>query len=142
MTKKKGFDLSSLTELDEAEMTVVDPRTGVAVMANDGKPWTIRFAGPGHEATVELRNNQMRKAVERARKQAAGDDLDAAMDTIEEQTINAYAKRTLGWGPIDYEGQPFPFSTENAQKLYAGSRTLLKQIDAFMQEEANFLPDS
>ena len=56
--------------------------------------------------------------------------------------IETYAHRTLRWGPIAFKGEDYPHSLDNARALYRNSRVILNQVDAFIQEEANFFPNS
>jgi len=147
MTKKPDsspFDLASLADADTTDMVVRDPRSQEPVNDLDGKPWKIAFAGPNHPATVKLRNDEMRKTLKRLREKSAGGETEGEtrVDDFETEMVEAYARRTVAWGPILYEGQPFPCTYENALALYSGARAILRQVDGFVQEETNFIRGS
>ncbi len=128
------FDLTSLCETETAEMIVTDPRTGKAVTDSAGNPWRITLAGPNHPESAKVRGRDMRDALA----ESAGDGLD--LEGVERTMIESLARRTLGWGPVVRDGQPYPYSHDNAVALYAGSRSLLRQVDLFFGDATSFLP--
>lgn len=60
----------------------------------------------------------------------------------EAKSINRLARATVGWSGIDLDGEPLPFSEENAKKLYKRFRWLRQQAFMFLSDRANFMKAS
>jgi hypothetical protein len=134
-----SFDLSDLDAADESTMTVVV----------NGAPidWTWTFAGPGHPRSIEQSNRLSRErlAIERQQEQARVNGRkwrapDETPDEVLTKNVNFVLERLLGWSPITMNGEPYPFSVENARKLLSDRRksTLLIQSLEFLADEASF----
>ena len=140
-----AFDLDELAAIDQAELEI---------KRRDGSPtgWKWFIAGPGHPQTVELSNRISReslarqKAQEMARvngKKWKGDDETA--DEVLRRTAETFAGRIIGWTPITMNGEPYPFSNENAVKLLmdpARGDTLISQLGEFIGDEKSFMKRS
>lgn len=131
------FDLASIKVDDTAEMALVDPNTG------DPTDWKITFAGPTHAATIKLRNETQRAAFREMRKSQSrryrDDDADDSKDDVAENVVKMLLARTLGWSDVTFGGEPYPFTEENARKLYRGNPLIRAQALNFLSEDANFL---
>lgn len=139
------FDLDELAAIDQAELEI---------KRRDGSPtgWKWFIAGPGHPQAVELGNRLSKeslarhKAQEMARvngKKWKGDDETA--DEALRRTAEAFAGRIIGWTSIKMNGEPYPFSMENAIKLLmdpARGDTLLAQLTEFIGDERSFMKRS
>lgn len=132
-----AFDLDALTELDEATLTVIHPKTGDPIIAADGQPWTIRLAGNDHPVTKKLRNTSIGKAF-KAMRRAGSDDAPDAEQMVKDN-IEALAARTLGWNTPILGEQEVAFSKEAAIDLYTRLPVLRNQVDAFLRSETSFL---
>lgn len=144
------FDISSLDSVDESRMTV----------AVNGKltDWVWVFAGPGHPQTVEQsdriskerlhREHQQEQARVNGRKWKAPDET---ADEVLDRNVRIVAERLLDWyradssgrrteRPILLNGEPYPFSRENAVALLKDRRkgALLIQALEFLGDEAAF----
>lgn len=150
MTKQQiadttAFDLDDLAAIDQAELEI---------KRRDGTPtgWKWTIAGPGHPQTVELSNRLSREAMARNKAQEVarvngrkwkGDD-----ETAEEalrRTAENLAGRVLGWTPIKFGGQDYPFNQENVVALLmdrARGDTLVTQLGEFISDEKAFMKRS
>jgi len=142
MTKNSAsaaFDLSSIDSADEAQMTVVV----------NGKltDWVWTFAGPGHPQTVEQSDRLSKERLHREHQQEQarvnGRKWKAPEETAEEvldRNVRIVAERLLGWSPVVMNGEPYPFSRENAVALLKDRRkgALLIQALEFLGDEAAF----
>lgn len=141
--KIQGADLGGLVDADSTKCFIQDAR-GKAMIGSDGKSWFIELAGPSHKKTVEARNRAIRKVLKQRRKSQK--TLDDVTDTeIEEVALNQIEPlllRTLGWGPIELNGEDFKFNNDNSKALYNTSSIIRTQVEAFLQEESSFLPGS
>lgn len=134
------FDLSELDTVDE-DVMVVRRKDG----SETGWKWT--FAGPGHPKSIEQSN---RLAKERLRKEKAqeqavinGKKWKAEDETPEEaldRNVRIVTDRLLGWSPIKMNGEPFPFTIENANAILKDRRKshLLIQALEFLGDDAAF----
>jgi hypothetical protein len=134
------FDLSELDTVDEDVMDV---------RRKDGSEtgWKWTFAGPGHSKSIEQSN---RLAKERLRKEKAqeqavinGKKWKAEDETPEEaldRNVRIVTDRLLGWSPIKMNGEPLPFSIDNANAILKDRRKshLLIQALEFLGDDAAF----
>ncbi len=138
------FDLADLDTADTAEWNVT----------HDGKEigWVWIFAGPGHQATIDLGNRLAKKnlAVRKAQEQAQvngkkwkPDDEDP--EQIRKENASLITSRLLGWTEINLGGKPFPYTPENALSilldrkksfLMAGALEFLADDKSFMTRSA------
>jgi hypothetical protein len=140
-----AFDLDDLAATDQAELEI---------KSRDGRPtgWKWTIAGPGHPKTIEIANRLSKdnfarsKAQEMARvngKKWKGDD--ETPDEALQRTAETLAGRVLGWTPVSFGGQPFPFSPENVVKLLLDpdrGDTLVNQLSDFYGDEKSFMKRS
>ena len=60
---------------------------------------------------------------------------------MERHLVERLAAATVGWEGIKYQGESFPFSERNAEKLYSEQIWIREQVQQFIDERANFLKD-
>jgi hypothetical protein len=125
-----------MAPVDSAKMPVINPDTLEPIIAADGQPWEIEFAGPNHPISKQVQHGATRRAFRTLRKRA-GDEDPAQM---ERDAIDNLVKRTLGWNAPVLNGQEFPFSAENARLLYTQSPAVRNQANGFLNDDASFLP--
>ena len=133
------LDLADFDSIDEAHMTV---------MAG-GQPtdWRWTFAGPGHPNAAAQSNRVARESLAKARakEQAQTNGKkwkapDQSPDELLEDNVSFVLERLLGWSDIKMNGEPYPFSHENARKLLMDRRkgALLQQAIEFILDENSF----
>jgi len=134
------FDIS---ELDSAEEAVME------VMSN-GLPteWKWTFAGPGHPNAAAQSNRIARESLAKARakEQAQTNGKkwkggpEQSPDELREDNVSFVLERLLGWSEITMNGEPYPFSQENARKLLMDRRkgALLQQSLEFIFDDNSF----
>lgn len=149
MTKQASeapsFDLDELAAIDQAELEI-KRRDGTLT----GWKWFI--AGPGHPQAVALANRLGKEALARSQAQEMarvnGRKWKAEGETADEavrRTAEALAGRIIGWTPINFSGEPYPFTPENAVKLLmdpARGDTLVSQLGEFIADEKAFMQRS
>lgn len=134
-----SFDLSALDAVDEAEMTVV---------ANGRlTDWRWKFAGPAHPQAVAQSNRIARDELNRRRMQEQAQvngkkwkSADKTPDELLEENVTFVLERLLGWSDVTMNGEPYPFSQENARKLLMDRKkgVLLQQAIEFILDENSF----
>ena len=140
MTKvNSGFDLSMLDAESEAEMEV---RIG-----GKGTGWKLRFAGPGHPKSIQQENRLARENLERRKAQERAQingkkwkPQDESVEEVVAKNIELIVERLIDWSPVTIDGEPYPFSAENARKVLSDPKkvTILDQCLEFLGDETVF----
>jgi hypothetical protein len=135
-----SFDIAKLDTRARAEagveMPIRNPSTGAVVTDDDGKAVTITFGG---------RNSDKYRAVQRDVKKYRTDLAAKNIQPTEAEGRREMEKvvtaMTLGWSGLELDGEPFPFTPANAERLWADTRWtwLLEQAFVFVSQEGNFL---
>jgi hypothetical protein len=67
-------------------------------------------------------------------------EFDIKVDKFDDDlTAKFLAKYTIGWEGMEENGNPIPFSKEEAQRVYAEYPIILNQIQRAMTDLANFM---
>lgn len=133
------FDLSQLDTSDEAQMVVL----------SNGRPtgWVWTFAGPGHPKAIALSTKVSRERLHREADQEQarvnGRKWKAEAETpddLAKRNADYVADRLLGWSPVKLNGEPYPFSAENARKLLLDPKkgSLAMQALEFLADQRSF----
>lgn len=133
------FDISSLDSVDQATMVVL----------SNGQPtsWVWTFGGPSHPKTIALADRIARErlAIEAAKEQAQVNGRKWKSDqqspeAVLQKNVRLVTDRLLDWSPVKMNGEPYPYSEENARKLLLDPRkgALLRQALDFLGDEAAF----
>lgn len=135
----KTLDLSDFDAIDETEMTVMN--------GGQTTDWKWTFAGPGHPNAVAQSNriNRESTALRRAKDQAQTNGKkwkapEQSESQLLEDNVNFVLERLLGWSAITMNGEPYPFSRENARNLLMDRRkgALLQQAIEFILDDLSF----
>lgn len=131
MADLSSFPVSQSSDAG-AEVTVRHPTSG------DELDIKIRVVGPdsrkAREATRAMTDNLTKEAMEH---EATPDDA-----AYERMAAQHAAALTISWEHVEWDGQPFPFSQENAVKLYTEHRWIREQVEQFAGKRANFFRPS
>jgi hypothetical protein len=140
---KPVFDLDAMDSQDEARMQVMvgDRPTG----------WYLIFAGPGHPLGIAQTNRvareelQRNRAIEQAR--ANGKKYkaeDKSPEQLLDENVDFVMERLIGWTEVKMNGEPFPFTRENAIKTLKDKKksSLLAQAIEFIISENSFMKRS
>ena len=134
------FDLNQLDTHAPAmagrPMPILDPRSGNPIYDADGKPVEIVLFGRNSDVYREvMRSVQQRRNERRMR------NLQQTEDEIRQDDFEVIVACTKGWNIPMLDGQPFPFSRENARKLWSDRRfnTLFERASRCIVDDANFL---
>lgn len=90
-----------------------------------------------HGMNSNVYRNVMLRAARRRMSAADGGKLDNAKIEDEAQDL---ADMTVGWSGFEDGGKEFPFTRENAVKLYTMSLDVRSQLNNFQHKPSNFLP--
>lgn len=130
------FEISEFETTDVADMPVKNPKNGKPMM--DGKlAVVIKLAGRDSEIYRKVSRELANKRAEAIR--AAGADAQPTDDDLENEALDLLSALTLGWVGIAANGEPYPFSQENARKLYERLPWLREEVDRFVGNRANFM---
>jgi len=128
------LDLGNLDTVETAEkgatLEVMHPTDNVPLGI------AITLAGADSDLYQKTQNRTINKRAKRFR---PGQSLSFTVEEQEENTLNLLATCTLGWEGVVVDGEPLPYSKENAKELYRRFRWLREQVDAFIGDRANFL---
>ena len=133
------FDLASLDILKPSEegrvLTLRHPKTGQPFLDDKRQPLTITLLG--RWAGVVMQKADDLEARRAAR--PAGFEMTKAESVASDAEY--FAAATPGWSFTHLGGEEFPFTQQNAAKLYADPRFpwLRVQVAAFHQQDGNFL---
>jgi hypothetical protein len=148
-TAPQTFDLSDFIDLERGECVIYqDASRQKPVLGSDGKPFTVYIAGPSHPKTfrsesMAQRALQMRMAamVRAADKGGKPEEVDPQTDDqVLHEQVDHLVERTIGWSPITNGGVDFPYSPDNAFRLYVGSKLIRDQVERYARIPANFSP--
>jgi hypothetical protein len=90
------------------------------------------------EYTRELVNANIRKQAAMERRGETPDP--GTVEEGEKRSINILVAATADFEGVNYDGQePYPFSAQNARKLYSERKWVREQVDAFMGNLENFM---
>lgn len=97
----------------------------------------VRIAGPDSERQTKARHKVLNRRLWRQRHGSR----DTAQ-TRESDEIELIAAAIMDWSGIEKDGQPFPYSPENAEYLVRTYRLFRDQIDLFASSRAFYIPDA
>lgn len=137
--RSKMFDFNIIdcaTAADEGRDMEVKKPNGEVLRLEDGSPVTIKVHG---RLSTRARNAE-RKLVE-MRLEAAQAGKKRNQDDAERENLELTLSMVSGWNIPTLDGQPFPYSEENARKLLTDRRFTIvrEQITAFINSDANFM---
>jgi hypothetical protein len=135
-----GFDISKvgLTEAasNGALMVFTDPSTGLPLIDDEtqqkiGVTLRSRLSQAGQ---AKAREQQARR-LEQARR-----GKDASVEQMDAEAAEFLAALTASWTFTELDGQPYPFSYENALKFWSDPRfrAQREQANAWVNDSANF----
>jgi hypothetical protein len=135
------FDIASLDTRSRSEegvpMTLVHPKTRGPVPRADGSTVNITLLGRCSDTYREKQRELAEKAAEKASR-----GIRRSREEIEQDDIELLVACTRDWSIDSMDGQPFPFSKDNARRLWGDTRFLWlrDQAVAHVQTDGNFLP--
>lgn len=125
------LDVSAASEAG-SNLTVLHPTSG------EPTEIVIQIAGPDSKRARDAD----REMTDRLTKEAIDKKLTPDDATFERMASMRAASLTLGWSGIQWGGAEFPFSADNAIKLYTERRWIRTQVEAFAGQRANFFRGS
>lgn len=138
--EKKSLDLSALDTTrgaeQGAELQLSHPRSGELI------PARISLLGADSSAWLDKHREFQRRRADRLNRTrkfvVSPEDLEA-----EQLELLVVATTGWDWSGITLEGEPVPaFSADAARRIYKRFGWVREQVDAFVQDRANFLPRS
>lgn len=132
------MDISNIADADTGEFQLTHPTTGEKLEI------TFTLAGEQHpkrRGLMRAYKRQLRQQVNRAGKMRLEEDPDVDFDRDTDYLVAC----TLGWEGLDYKGQsPYPYSPENARRLYEDSERawLRAQVTEALNQQDLFIASS
>ena len=108
------------------------PGTGDVLKDDQGNPWALLLAGADSHVYRKARED-----IKTARA-ARGRSGDLSQAELDEDFIALLTRATLGWKNLTDGGQPYPFTPENAKRLYA-MPWVREQAGLFGMNRSNYL---
>jgi hypothetical protein len=133
------FEISEFETTDTADMPVKNPKTGKQMMLPGGKaPVTITLAGRDSEIYRKISRDLANRRAEVARAEGIS-EVQLSDAELDAEALDLLTALTLGWNGISSNKEPYPFSQENARKLYERLPWLREEVDRFVGNRANFM---
>ena len=136
-----AFDLSKLNTAaksnEGAWMPLRDPGTFQVLLDDAEAPVQIQLAGVDSDIyrKAQRRITNMRLSSKR------GMSPKLTAEEMEAEALDILARCTMAWTGIVENGKSVPCDYDNARKLYATYPWIREQVDAFVNDRANFLQD-
>lgn len=133
----KGFDLGNagLSQKETATMEAVHPENMQPLRDDEGNKVTITVYGPDSEQRRKLD----RKATNRRLKSAKAGRINITAEELEAEAMEVLVACTVSWENIALNGELLECNEKNVRKVYQEFPWLRKQVDNFINEDANFL---
>lgn len=135
--ESKPFDLSNLDTSKTAEMGAVLE----VLHPTEGTPLGIRITLAG--ADSDIYRSTLRKSLDRKRGNRPGQAMAAptslSLGEWEESLVNLLATCTLAWEGVVVDGEALPCNLANARAVYTRFYWIREQVNAFVEDRANFL---
>ena len=133
------FDLRDAAD-GGAWCQLLHPVTSDELGADEGKPARIRIQGIDSMGFEKALAKSAAIRAKEPQRRAAISDQRIAAEAEKSERIQAreLADVTIGWEHIEMDGQPYPFSRENALRLYTQYKWIREQLIVFVFERANF----
>lgn len=137
------FDLATLdtkTRSDQGvDMPIIHPGSKQPLRDDEGQPITIRLLG----RTADRYRQQTRDIQEQRARRAAG-GVKTTLEDIERENIDTLTACTVGWQGLSLDGQVFPYTVDNARRLWSDGRFIWLRDQAmnFIAEDGNFLANT
>ena len=126
-----NFDFS---EAGARACQLTHPGTGEPLVGDNG-PVVIHVFGAD--------SNEFQKAVNReGNKNLQRPKAKQTMEKIRSTSAKLMAELTTGWENIVVDGEELPFTASNAEMLYQRFNWIKEQVDEFVSERQNFLPNA
>lgn len=136
------FDVAKLDTSVKSDagvaMPILHPRTGVAMVRDDGTAVTITLLGPNC-ATSKAINRQLQER----RTGFAAKGVKMADDDFMRERFDMLVAVTRGWTFDLIDAKPFPYNAENVRVFWADKRWewLQDQAWGFCRGDGNYLPN-
>jgi hypothetical protein len=117
-------------------MPVLHPSKRTPFLNDAGQPITITVHGRNSAAFQNLQVEFQRRGADRTARSITLTNEEAYQERAE-----IVAACTMGWTFDSMDGQPFPFSAENAERFWSDGRWrwLLDEAYLFIAQDGNFL---
>lgn len=100
---------------------------------------SIRVLGKDSDEFRKVSAAQSKKRMAKMSKGGFRNATTISIEEIEQETIELLASVTKGWDNVVVDGNPLPFSKENAAALYERFPWIKEQVDAAIGDRANFI---
>jgi hypothetical protein len=124
---------------DGKDFQLIYPGTTDPICDDDGKPVTFNLSGAECSRLKAVVRERQRARTEAIASAKAQDKPAPEFDQIEDQ-IADLASLTNGWSSMVWDGKPFPFSKENAERIYRESPFIMEWAIERVVPRINFLP--
>lgn len=117
-----------------ATLTLRHPVTG------DDLPMTITLAGKDSATWKEAERKYADKRLAQMQRNGKMGNITTA--EVEKRGLKLLAAVTLDWTGIELDEKPVACTKENAEHIYAKFAWIAEQVDEFVGDRSNFLPDT
>ena len=134
-----GFDLQAAAEKG-AWLQLLHPVSGEELGVDAGKPTRILIKGADSMSYEEAaaRTVAMRSKTTNPKRKVTTKGLLDASNKLAKAQSEELAAVTMGWEGIEWDGEVFEFSQENAEKLYNEYRWIRDQVMEFFGDRTNY----
>jgi hypothetical protein len=132
----EGLNLASVNTAEKAnqgvEMEIEHPGTG------EGTGGFLTICGEDSEQHAKAMNILSRKRMKAQRKTGR---VEVIHDDIQDGMVTLAVNCVIGWRGILEDGVEVPFNRANLRRILTTYKFVLEQVNAFIGDRSNFLPD-
>lgn len=135
-----SFDIASMDTRSKSEagvaMPILHPKTLAPILNSDNKPVTITLKGRDSTAFTNAQREMNQRRADMEGRGIPYDD-----DSFDRDRLMLICACTVDWNFDSMDGQSFPYSEDNARKLWSDGRwkwLLIRAFD-FVTQVGNFL---
>jgi hypothetical protein len=135
-----SFDLATLDTLAKsqigADMEIIHPANRAPVKGDNGQPLTITLLGRSSDVFQAMSRRIMQERVAKS-----GRGINLTQDDIERENVELLTACTVRWTEFSIDGTPFPWTPDNARRLWSDPRWrwLSEAAFKFIHDDGNFL---
>jgi hypothetical protein len=118
---------------DEGTLVAIRDASGEPELQPNGDPVTITVAGTYSSRYRRAMDNQRERLLKQRRTSLTGEGLNR-------QQLELIAASIIEWEGFTAEGQPYPFTKENAIALLDNAPWIREQVEEAMGDHAAFFP--
>jgi hypothetical protein len=110
---------------------------GEPIIGTDGKPVVLQVVSIDDPRYKRVQRRVIDERIAKSQRKRGNKAMTAA--ELEQEAVRLVAAAIVGWTPnMQNDGQPFPYTAENAEALCRGLPFVQEQVDAAINDRERF----